>query len=295
MKRVVRLFCHSVVIMVVIFVWPLCRLLGVDMASALMGRVVSFLGSFLKENKVARENLKASFPGISSCEIEKIIKGMWRNLGRLSAEFVYLHKFSSSLSSRIEFVIDPKSQAIIDSGCPFILVGGHLGNWELGTLLQLKFKKPMSIVYRSFNNRFLRQMVQYQREKLHSSFIPKKLFKVRELFRALSNGGIVGFLVDQKYLKGVPVSFFGRKAFSSQAFAKLALKLNIPVIPQRVVRLSGVRFRIEMAPPIPLPSTNNLSKDVHTVLLRVNQVLEAWIREFPEQWLWAQNRWKALK
>ncbi|MFN0044183.1 MAG: lauroyl acyltransferase, partial [Alphaproteobacteria bacterium] len=65
----------------------------------------------------------------------------------------------------------------------------------------------------------------------------------------------------------------------------------VPVYPVRVERLKGARFRITIFPKLALPRTGNRNADVMATMLQVNQILEAWIRERPAQWLWVHKRW----
>jgi KDO2-lipid IV(A) lauroyltransferase len=98
-------------------------------------------------------------------------------------------------------------------------------------------------------------------------------------------------LVDQKLNDGIPVPFFGRDAMTAPALAILALRFDCSVVPIRMVRLNGARFRMISEPPLPLPKTGNAEADRRTLMIAVNQVVERWIREHPEQWLWVHRRW----
>ena len=62
-----------------------------DFAGALMRKT----GPLFKEHRLGRENLRAAFPEKSDAEIEKILAGVWDNLGRLAVEFAHLDEFAS--------------------------------------------------------------------------------------------------------------------------------------------------------------------------------------------------------
>ena len=98
-------------------------------------------------------------------------------------------------------------------------------------------------------------------------------------------------LVDQKMNDGIAVPFLGQAAMTAPALAVFALKYRCPVVPARVTRLGGARFRITFEPPLPVPDSGDHHADVRTMMTRVNAIIERWIRAAPEQWLWLHNRW----
>ena len=90
---------------------------------------------------------------------------------------------------------------------------------------------------------------------------------------------------------GIPVLFFGRLAMTAPALAILALRFDCDVLPLRVERLNGARFRVTVFPPLPLPRSGEPRADAAALMARVNAILEEWIRDRPEQWLWVHRRW----
>ena len=78
---------------------------------------------------------------------------------------------------------------------------------------------------------------------------------------------------------------------TSSALASLALRFDCDVLPARVERLKGARFRLTVFPPLPLPRSGDHHAGVATLMARVNQVLEEWIRDRPEEWFWLHRRW----
>jgi Kdo2-lipid IVA lauroyltransferase/acyltransferase len=87
------------------------------------------------------------------------------------------------------------------------------------------------------------------------------------------------------------VPFLGVEAMTAPAIAELAYRYDCPVVPARVERLKGARFRITFEPPLEKPATGDRQTDVKLLMTAVNDRLSAWIRERPEQWLWVHNRW----
>ena len=121
--------------------------------------------------------------------------------------------------------------------------------------------------------------------------IPKGAIAARRAIAALRRGTNLGLLADQKMNDGIPVPFFGRLAMTAPALAILALRFDCDVLPLRVERLNGARFRVTVFPPLPLPRSGEPRADAAALMARVNAILEEWIRDRPEQWLWVHRRW----
>ena len=90
---------------------------------------------------------------------------------------------------------------------------------------------------------------------------------------------------------GIADPLFGRDAMTAPALAQLALKFDCPVVPIKVERTHGAHFSISVLPPLELPATGDRQADVKAGMTLVNRIIEGWIRESPEQWLWVHRRW----
>jgi KDO2-lipid IV(A) lauroyltransferase len=108
---------------------------------------------------------------------------------------------------------------------------------------------------------------------------------------ALDRGIHVGMLVDQKFRRGIAVPFFGKDAPSNPLLAKLARRYECPVHGARTVRLPDGRFRLEVTGEIELPRNEQGEVDIRATTVLVNGIVEGWVREYPEQWLWIHRRW----
>jgi len=108
----------------------------------------------------------------------------------------------------------------------------------------------------------------------------------------LEEGRHVGMLVDQHFTKGVEVTFFGRKCSANPLLASLARKIECPIHGVRVVRLPGHRFGAEITEALPPVRDAEGRVDVAGTMQAITDVVEAWVREHPEQWLWLHRRWR---
>jgi Kdo2-lipid IVA lauroyltransferase/acyltransferase len=144
-------------------------------------------------------------------------------------------------------------------------------------------------VYRATNNPWVDSLMRWFHGERRA--VPKGSLGGRTLVRHLRNGGSIAMLVDQKQNDGIAVPFFGLDAMTAPAIARFGYRFGCPIIPVRVERLRGARFRCTVMDPIEMAETGNTARDVLATMTRVNAVLEGWIRARPEQWLWLHSRW----
>ena len=277
--------------------WGAAALVGVfgslplDWASALGGALARRLGPFLGISKRARVNLRRAYPDLSDAQIEKIVIGMWDNLGRVAAEFPHLRKFRVfEAGGRVETHGFEHIERAVAAGRRLIVFSGHIANWEIGSLAGVQYGISVAQIYRAANNPLVDRLLARLRGN-REEFIPKGAVAARRAISALNRGLHLGLLADQKMNDGIPVPFFGRPAMTSSALAFLALRFDCAVIPLRVERLTGARFRVTVSPPLPLPRSGDRHADAAALMTAVNATLEAWIRDRPEEWFWVHRRW----
>lgn len=268
--------------------FALFRALPVDAASALGGRLAGALGPRLPASGRARDNLRLAFPSLDDREVARLVAAMWDNLGRVVGEFPHLRRLARE---RVEIVGREHLLALRDDGLPGLIFSGHLGNWEVLVGCAGLEKLPLTLVYRAANNPHVERLYQKGRRDLGGDFLPKGAEGARGALKALRDGRHLGMLVDQKMNDGIAVPFFGRPAMTAPALAQFALRLRCPVLPARVERLGGARFRVTVEPPLALPDSGDRQADALALMTAVNARLEGWIRERPEQWLWLHRRW----
>ncbi|MEO5373672.1 MAG: lauroyl acyltransferase [Alphaproteobacteria bacterium] len=284
-----RRIVHPVQAVAALVVYGLFAVLPVGVASAVGGWLLRMVGPRLRRlSGVARRNLAAAFPDAGPAEIERIIVAMWDNLGRNLGEFPHLKGLADG--DRVTVEGAEYVTQLRDDGRPGIFFSAHFGNWEVAQVASRRHGLPLSVVYRAPNNPLV-EWLYARRCDDTLDLIPKGSAGAKRLLKVLRQGGHLTLLVDQKMNDGIPVPFFGRPAMTAPALAEFALRYRCPVVPTRVERLEGARFRIVVEPPLDLPDTGNHHDDVAETMRRVNAVIETWIRARPEQWLWVHRRW----
>lgn len=265
------------------------RRLPVDFASALGGALARLIGPLLPPHRVAVANLAAAFPEKSKAERARIARGMWDNIGRTF--FEYPHQETLLKMGRVETVGVEHVRALRDDGRPGLLWSGHIGNWELVSAGAGGAGLRMHRIYRRPNNPYIDWMFRINRDLVMGELLPKGSQGAKRAMVLLKKGEHLGMLVDQKLNDGMAVPFFGRPAMTASALATFSLVFGAPMVAARTIRLGGARFRIEALPPYLPQSTGDRSADERRIMTEVNALLETWIREYPEQWLWVHRRW----
>jgi len=264
------------------------------------GLVMRKVGPLFKEHRLGRENLRAAFPEKSDVEIEQILAGVWDNLGRIAVEFAHLDEFrvqGSALVTPDSVTLSPETteryERIRKSGKPVIAFASHLGNWEIAALVAKSLGFNSAVLYRRPNISAIGDVVTRLRAPLMGDLVSTGLDAPLKLARLLQSGVHVGMLVDQHYTKGVEVTFFGRPCKANQLIALLARQTGCPIHGVRVVRLpDGNSFWGDITDEVEPVRDADGRVDVTGTTQAINKVIEGWVREHPEQWLWLHRRWR---
>jgi len=258
------------------------------------------IGRRLREDRIGRENLTAAFPEKSPEEIETILAGVWDNLGRLGAEFAHLdHIWDYDVDhpekqSRIEFGARTKQlfDQLRDDGKPAVIFTGHLGSWELPALGAVAHGLDCAILYRRPNIDSADRAIERIRSVNMGTLIPAGRDAPLKLAEALKNNQHVAMLVDQYLTNGVEVTFFGRKTRANPMLARLVRQVECPIHGVRIIRLPNHRFRAELSEEVKPVRDASGQIDIQGTTQAVTSVIEGWIREYPDQWLWLHRRWR---
>ena len=269
-------------------------------AANFAGALLRKVGPLFKEHRLGRDNLRAAFPEKSDAEIENILAGVWDNLGRLAVEFAHLDEFklvSDDPAAPDVITYSPQTRErgehIVETGKASIGFAAHLANWELPALGAKLMGIKSAVLYRRPNIRAISDAVVRLRAPLMGELVATGLDAPVKLARLLHAGVHVGMLVDQHYTKGVEVNFFGRPCRTNPLIALLARQTECPIYGMRVVRQGdGNSFFGEITDPIEPARDASGRVDIQPTMQRITAVVEGWVREYPEQWLWLHRRWR---
>jgi KDO2-lipid IV(A) lauroyltransferase len=247
----------------------------------------------VKRRRVTLDNLARAFPGRPAAERRRIARGVYRHFGRLALEVM---KFSAlapdEMVSRVDIEGGEHVRQAYAAGRGVFFLTAHFGCWEMHGLAHSVYLAPIGVVARPVDNPLVNQFLERARQATGNRVIYRK-GGIRRILRALESGQGVAILIDQ-HIHGpdaTSVEFFGRPAATTTALAGLALRTGAPVIPVFAIPTSPGRYRLiyEHAVELPPPGSPD---PVHDLTQRCTDVLEMYVRRYPELWLWMHRRWR---
>jgi Kdo2-lipid IVA lauroyltransferase/acyltransferase len=275
------------------------RLTDPDKMADFFGWLMRTVGPLLPENRIGRDNLVAAFPEKSAAEIATILRGVWDNLGRMGAEFAHLDRlwyFDPEQPNRGRIEIAPavmeRFRQLLYDGKPALIFAAHLADWELPAVCAATYRLDSAVLYRRPNIAAVDRWLRDTRTASMGEMISAGLEAPGKIANALERGAHVGMLVDQYYVRGVEVTFFGRRTMANPLIARLARHFDCPIHGTRIIRLPGHRFRGEITEEIAPARDADGKIDIAGTMQIITSVVEGWIREHPEQWLWLHRRWR---
>ncbi len=278
-------------------VFALARALGPDRSSAVGGAIARRLGPLLPQHRIGLANLRAAFPDKSEAEIRAILAGAWENIGRLGAEYPHLgqlfdYDHYSGEIGRIEVDGIEHFIALAEDGKPALIFSAHLANWELPPICAARYGLDATVVFRPPNEPAAAHVLHEIRSQTMGGLEAARQGAAFAMRGVLERGGHLGMLIDQHFTRGVTVDFLGRPAFTNPIMGKFARAFDCPVHGVRVIRLPAGRFRLQLTPALDLPRDAEGLVDVQGAMQAMTRVVEDWVREHPEQWLWMHRRWR---
>ena len=290
--KIIKYFFQFVCIISLFLIF---KLIGLRNASNLGGILGKFLGPFFRSKKLIQENIKNGLGNIEQKQEEKIINGMWSNIGRTLAEYVFLKDFKFNKTGLNHMKINGSKylDEIKKSNEAVIFYSGHFANFELMAMELDKFGIKTAAIYRPLNNFFLNPLMEYLRMKyICPTQIPKGRIGMREIISRIKDGYSIALMMDQRVSEGQKVPFFNRPAFTTTIPAQLALKYNCKLVPIFLERKDSLDFEMTVYEPYKIEKTGNEEKDTKNIINKINQIIEKMVIKNPSQWIWSHNRWK---
>ena len=279
----------------VISLFCIFKIIGLRNASNIGGILGKFIGPLFRSKKIIKQNIKIGLGEIGEEKKSEIINGMWSNIGRTFAEYVFLKDFKFNRTDFDHMKINGVEhlEKIKKNNEAVIFYSAHLANFELMAMEIDKFGIKCAAIYRPLNNFFLNPLMEYLRMKyICPNQIPKGRSGVREVINRFKNGHSIALMVDQRVGEGPKINFFNHPAQTTTIPAQLALRYNCKLVPIFLKRLEGATFEMTVHQPYEIEKTENAELDTQNITLKINNIIEKMIIKNPTQWLWSHNRWK---
>jgi Kdo2-lipid IVA lauroyltransferase/acyltransferase len=229
-------------------------------------------------------------------ELRRIARSVFENLGKNAFELVRSPRINSKNIDRLVEIENPEiAREAFAKGNGIIIITAHIGNWELmASTLRLKGYPGVTVgrrIYFDKYDKYLNRLRKIQDvDVIYRDESPRRILKV------LKENRIVGIVADQDVdsVEGVFVSFFGKDAYTPAGPAALAKVSGASLIPTFIVRVDG-RHKLVFEEPIELVDTGDRQEDLIANTQKWSDVVESYIRQYPEQWVWMHRRWKTRK
>jgi len=280
-------------------VWLAVRVLGV-LPRGLAREIGAAVGALAyrglgRLRKVGLRNLALAFPEKTEAEREAILRLVYRNLGYLLAEFCEMPGYTAEGASRfIRYDGLENYLRARDKGKGVLVLTGHLGAWELSSFYHSLMGMPMGMVIRRLDNPLVDAFVNRVR-CMHGNRVIHKDDFARGLIASMRAGETVGILMDTNMTppQGVFVPFFGVEACTASGMARIALKTGAAVVPGFLLwHETEKKYVLRFGEELEVVNTGDAEADAVANTARFTAVMEAYIRQYPEQWLWMHRRWK---
>lgn len=262
------------------------------LAALLVWAVYHTLGRL---RRVGHRNLELALPELDAAARERILRGVYRHLGWQLVEFCRMTRYTPENTRgwiRAEGL--DRYAAARARGKGVLILTGHLGAWELSSFYHSLLGNPMGMVIRRLDNRQLDAFVNGIR-CLHGNRVFHKDDFGRGLLTAMRHGDAVGILMDTNMTppQGLFADFFGRKACTASGLAHIALRTGAAVLPGFMLWEPAERqYVLHFGEELSFARSGDSAADLLAATQQCNDVLEAWIRRYPDQWLWIHRRWK---
>ena len=266
------------------------KILGLNVASYLSGKIVSFVGPYFRSKELIKSNILKALPNLKHNEIKKISNQMWNNYGRILAEYVFIKNFRKfKQKNNIEIRGQEILERIKKTNEPVIFVSGHFNNFELMAMHIERSGIELAAIYRPLNNKFLNYIMENIRKKyICKNQIEKGISGTKKLLSFFKSGSSIALMIDQRVSEGIKTNFFKHKAFTTTIPAQFVKKFDCKVVPIYIERIRANDFKLTIYSPIEYSKSDT----IETITLSLNGLLEKMILKNPEQWIWSHNRWK---
>ena len=250
-----------------------------------------------KHSRLAQRMIHQAFGDrYTPLERKQIARRAYRNLVRAMVDFLRFPRLSKE--ELLGLCIDVEGwenieKALEQSPGAVIGLAGHVGNWEYcGAYLPAR-GIPLAAVGREQRETAVTDLIIQARSAVGIEHIPRSKQGNRRLVGCFKRkGSVVGLLADQNAGKaGIFVPVFGRLASAFRGPAHFALHYNLPVVPIFAVWV-GVKYKMIILEPVEIVRHEDMEEAVRLTTTNLQKVYEQIISLYPDQYLWAHNRWK---
>lgn len=244
-----------------------------------------------RKQAVIGTHLALAFPSLNEAELGRLKRQHWVEMARLGLETgAVWHWPAKRLLAHVPEVRGWEHvEAAQAAGRGYLMVGAHIGNWEILSLYAT-LRQPMASLYKAPKSPQIDRLITASRERFGGALIASGSPAMRKLLVQIRQGGGIGLLADQqpKQGEGRFVPLFGQPALTMTLVPRLARRTGCAVLLTSTRRLpNGRGWSVSVEPADPVIYRD----DEQAALSTLNTWMEDQIRANPAQYLWSYKRY----
>jgi KDO2-lipid IV(A) lauroyltransferase len=241
------------------------------------------------------DNLSLSFKDSLTLEEKRQISHeSFLNMVRGFVELLYfVHFYKDKFDPAITMEGRENLEKVFALGKGVIAVSAHLGNFILLCAKLSLSGFPFSVIIKEPNHPAMAKIFRWARKEVgvKAIYLAPPLKCQREILRSLRKGEIVCFISDQNQKKGgVLMEFLGRIMAMPVGPAIYHLKTRAPILPLFILRNENRTHKVIINEPLKVDLSGDEERDIFSITAQVTQVIESYIKRYPEQWPWISKR-----
>ena len=269
--------------------------------------IVYFLGKIfmavgycfiIKQKRIARESLQIALGREKTLpEIKEIERSCFLNIGEGMLEMLYYMAHPKKIKEKIILEGEEHLHKALKEGSGVIAITAHFGNFPLMMLYFATGGYPTNTIMRPARDQGLEEYLLRRRTEvgLKTVYTIPRRECVQNSLKVLRNNEILFIPLDQNFggEGGVFVDFFGQKAATATGPVVFSLRTKAPILLMFIVRQKDNRHKIIIEPPVLLEDKGDEQETILINTARITQMIERYIRQYPDHWGWMHRRWKS--
>jgi KDO2-lipid IV(A) lauroyltransferase len=260
---------------------------------------IGFLGYHLafKHRGIAIESLTRAFGAAApDKEIRRICRECFNTMSGAAVEFFMFMRYPERIRRFVEIEGLENLEKALSKGKGVVAISAHFGSFPL-LLSRLSLEGyKVNTMLRHMRDKGLDQLFEKKRDMMRvgSVYTQPRQECVNDSLRVLRNNEVLFVQLDQNFgTAGVFVDFFGAKAATATGPIIFSRRTGAPIVPMFIYRVRGPHHKIVIEPEVPFQEGLGKEGTVLTMVQKLTDIIEQYIRKYPHEWGWIHKRWKA--